>query len=334
MRSSSTSPSKTIVPGARIARDDRDAVVAQVAVQRVVRRARGSAAKRPSTSGAHSTRSGRDVVEPPEAGERRLRAPARRRPRRARRSSARVPGLAPHARPNAQARWRPESSTDARSQRSCATRSPRARSGCASAASRRGWSSRSSARTPASVAYVRSIEKVGRQSGRRRARRRAAGRRGRGRAARAAARARRRSARFTASSSNSRCRRTWAIRRIAEAMPPHKDVDGANPVNLGRLAFASGTEFVPGDAAGVHAAARAQRALAAARRARLRRRPLERRRPAGRAAADGARRDRHRSCTAGRATSRATRATPRCSSSATGVPGLIRARTWSRPARP
>ncbi len=35
------------------------------------------------------------------------------------------------------------------------------------------------------------------------------------------------------------------IRRIAEAMPPGKDVDGANPVNLGRLAFASGTEFVP-----------------------------------------------------------------------------------------
>ncbi len=35
------------------------------------------------------------------------------------------------------------------------------------------------------------------------------------------------------------------IRRIAEAMPPNKDVDGANPVNLGRLAFASGTEFVP-----------------------------------------------------------------------------------------
>jgi methylenetetrahydrofolate dehydrogenase (NADP+) / methenyltetrahydrofolate cyclohydrolase len=35
------------------------------------------------------------------------------------------------------------------------------------------------------------------------------------------------------------------IRRIAEAMPPDKDVDGANPVNLGRLAFASGTEFVP-----------------------------------------------------------------------------------------
>ncbi len=35
------------------------------------------------------------------------------------------------------------------------------------------------------------------------------------------------------------------IRRVAEAMPPAKDVDGANPVNLGRLAFASGTEFVP-----------------------------------------------------------------------------------------
>ena len=35
------------------------------------------------------------------------------------------------------------------------------------------------------------------------------------------------------------------IRRIAEAMPPHKDVDGANPVSLGRLAFATGTEFVP-----------------------------------------------------------------------------------------
>jgi methylenetetrahydrofolate dehydrogenase (NADP+)/methenyltetrahydrofolate cyclohydrolase len=35
------------------------------------------------------------------------------------------------------------------------------------------------------------------------------------------------------------------IRRIADAMPPHKDVDGANPVNAGRLAFGSGTEFVP-----------------------------------------------------------------------------------------
>jgi methylenetetrahydrofolate dehydrogenase (NADP+)/methenyltetrahydrofolate cyclohydrolase len=35
------------------------------------------------------------------------------------------------------------------------------------------------------------------------------------------------------------------IRRIADAMPADKDVDGANPVNLGRLAFGSGTEFVP-----------------------------------------------------------------------------------------
>ncbi len=36
-----------------------------------------------------------------------------------------------------------------------------------------------------------------------------------------------------------------AIRRIGEAMPPHKDVDGANPINLGRLALAAGTELVP-----------------------------------------------------------------------------------------
>ena len=35
------------------------------------------------------------------------------------------------------------------------------------------------------------------------------------------------------------------IRRIAEAIPSHKDVDGANPVNLGRLAFSTGTEFIP-----------------------------------------------------------------------------------------
>lgn len=41
------------------------------------------------------------------------------------------------------------------------------------------------------------------------------------------------------------------IRRIAEAMPPHKDVDGANPVNLGRLAFASGSEFIPATPAAV-----------------------------------------------------------------------------------
>jgi methylenetetrahydrofolate dehydrogenase (NADP+) / methenyltetrahydrofolate cyclohydrolase len=41
------------------------------------------------------------------------------------------------------------------------------------------------------------------------------------------------------------------IRRIADAMPPHKDVDGANPVNQGRLAFGSGTEFVPATPAAV-----------------------------------------------------------------------------------
>jgi methylenetetrahydrofolate dehydrogenase (NADP+)/methenyltetrahydrofolate cyclohydrolase len=42
-----------------------------------------------------------------------------------------------------------------------------------------------------------------------------------------------------------------AIRRIADAMPQHKDVDGANPVNQGRLAFGSGTEFVPATPAAV-----------------------------------------------------------------------------------
>ncbi len=41
------------------------------------------------------------------------------------------------------------------------------------------------------------------------------------------------------------------IRRIADAMPPEKDVDGANPVNQGRLAFGSGTEFVPATPAAV-----------------------------------------------------------------------------------
>jgi methylenetetrahydrofolate dehydrogenase (NADP+)/methenyltetrahydrofolate cyclohydrolase len=41
------------------------------------------------------------------------------------------------------------------------------------------------------------------------------------------------------------------IRRIADAMPPNKDVDGANPVNQGRLAFGSGTEFVPATPAAV-----------------------------------------------------------------------------------
>jgi methylenetetrahydrofolate dehydrogenase (NADP+) / methenyltetrahydrofolate cyclohydrolase len=34
------------------------------------------------------------------------------------------------------------------------------------------------------------------------------------------------------------------IRRIAEAMPPAKDVDGANPLNFGRLAFGTGDELV------------------------------------------------------------------------------------------
>jgi methylenetetrahydrofolate dehydrogenase (NADP+)/methenyltetrahydrofolate cyclohydrolase len=35
------------------------------------------------------------------------------------------------------------------------------------------------------------------------------------------------------------------IRRIAEAMPLQKDVDGANPVNLARIAFALDATFVP-----------------------------------------------------------------------------------------
>jgi methylenetetrahydrofolate dehydrogenase (NADP+)/methenyltetrahydrofolate cyclohydrolase len=34
------------------------------------------------------------------------------------------------------------------------------------------------------------------------------------------------------------------IRRIAEAMPPAKDVDGANPLNFGRLAFGTGDTLV------------------------------------------------------------------------------------------
>jgi len=41
------------------------------------------------------------------------------------------------------------------------------------------------------------------------------------------------------------------IRAIADAMPPNKDVDGANPINQGRLAFGSGTEFVPATPAAV-----------------------------------------------------------------------------------
>jgi methylenetetrahydrofolate dehydrogenase (NADP+)/methenyltetrahydrofolate cyclohydrolase len=42
-----------------------------------------------------------------------------------------------------------------------------------------------------------------------------------------------------------------AIRQIAGAMPPHKDVDGANPFNQGRLAFGSGSDFVPATPAAV-----------------------------------------------------------------------------------
>ena len=45
--------------------------------------------------------------------------------------------------------------------------------------------------------------------------------------------------------------RHLAIRRIASAMPLEKDVDGANPVNQGRLAFASGARFVPATPAAV-----------------------------------------------------------------------------------
>ncbi len=42
-----------------------------------------------------------------------------------------------------------------------------------------------------------------------------------------------------------------AIRAIAGAMPARKDVDGANPYNQGRLAFASGARFVPATPAAV-----------------------------------------------------------------------------------
>jgi methylenetetrahydrofolate dehydrogenase (NADP+)/methenyltetrahydrofolate cyclohydrolase len=45
--------------------------------------------------------------------------------------------------------------------------------------------------------------------------------------------------------------RTLDIRRIADAMPAEKDVDGMNPLNEGRLAFGSGTEFVPATPAAV-----------------------------------------------------------------------------------
>lgn len=45
--------------------------------------------------------------------------------------------------------------------------------------------------------------------------------------------------------------RTLSIRNIAESMPANKDVDCANPVNQGRLAFGSGTDFVPATPAAV-----------------------------------------------------------------------------------
>jgi methylenetetrahydrofolate dehydrogenase (NADP+)/methenyltetrahydrofolate cyclohydrolase len=43
------------------------------------------------------------------------------------------------------------------------------------------------------------------------------------------------------------------IRSIAGAMPAEKDVDAASPLNLGRLAFSDGTEFVPATPAAVMA---------------------------------------------------------------------------------
>jgi methylenetetrahydrofolate dehydrogenase (NADP+)/methenyltetrahydrofolate cyclohydrolase len=42
-----------------------------------------------------------------------------------------------------------------------------------------------------------------------------------------------------------------SIREIADAIPPHKDVDGAHPRNQGHLAFGSGTEYVPATPAAV-----------------------------------------------------------------------------------
>jgi methylenetetrahydrofolate dehydrogenase (NADP+)/methenyltetrahydrofolate cyclohydrolase len=43
----------------------------------------------------------------------------------------------------------------------------------------------------------------------------------------------------------------FSIRKIADAIPAHKDVDGANPLNQGRLAFATGAQFVPATPAAV-----------------------------------------------------------------------------------
>jgi methylenetetrahydrofolate dehydrogenase (NADP+) / methenyltetrahydrofolate cyclohydrolase len=45
--------------------------------------------------------------------------------------------------------------------------------------------------------------------------------------------------------------RHLSIREIADAIPAHKDVDGAHPTNQGHLAFGSGTEYVPATPAAV-----------------------------------------------------------------------------------
>jgi len=42
-----------------------------------------------------------------------------------------------------------------------------------------------------------------------------------------------------------------SIREVAGALPPGKDVDGANPENQGRLAFATGARFIPATPAAV-----------------------------------------------------------------------------------
>jgi methylenetetrahydrofolate dehydrogenase (NADP+)/methenyltetrahydrofolate cyclohydrolase len=42
-----------------------------------------------------------------------------------------------------------------------------------------------------------------------------------------------------------------SIRAVASALPPGKDVDGANPENQGRLAFATGARFIPATPAAV-----------------------------------------------------------------------------------
>jgi methylenetetrahydrofolate dehydrogenase (NADP+)/methenyltetrahydrofolate cyclohydrolase len=42
-----------------------------------------------------------------------------------------------------------------------------------------------------------------------------------------------------------------SIREIADAIPVHKDVDGAHPTNQGHLAFGSGTEYVAATPAAV-----------------------------------------------------------------------------------